>query len=343
MSSGAGVSGNVQGSYGETSSNSRGWTASDRSIPAMTIGEALLRGYGLYQDKVQGKDGKWKDNTRYMPYTGGGLTGLAGQSIDFYNAMLQNAGYGGQLDEQMGVRGDVMGQANDNLLARINGTSPILSPQESALLDQMFNAERMRGMEDIETAARNAAGARGMSISDSPIGNDYLSNVRKFQEDMGSRRAQTGLQMRGQNDALNSDLAKFQSTLAQQAFQNRLNLASGGPNLATGMWQGLSNQRLGSIAHETQNYSNRTTGSNWNVAGGITGGYCVIAAALYGFGTPKFRRARRFIFDQWQGGVADIVRSLYRRYGQAVAWAVEHVPGVRAALTPLFDLAVARG
>ena len=70
------------------------------------------------------------------------------------------------------------------------------------------------------------------------------------------------------------------------------------------------------------------------MAGG--GAFCWIAAALYGYGSPEFSLARRWIFEQWRGPVAALCRMLYKRYGQHIAqkpWALRW-------LRPWFDLAV---
>ncbi len=70
---------------------------------------------------------------------------------------------------------------------------------------------------------------------------------------------------------------------------------------------------------------------------------CWIAAAIYGPFTTEFFAARRYIFDRWQGRIADITRNLYLRFGPRVAVLVQRHRLVRAALKPLFDIAVERG
>lgn len=63
---------------------------------------------------------------------------------------------------------------------------------------------------------------------------------------------------------------------------------------------------------------------------------CWVAGALYGWNTLRFRRARYFIFEQWQGPVAALTRWLYVKTGRRVAQRGWLLP----LLKPLFDLAV---
>ena len=69
------------------------------------------------------------------------------------------------------------------------------------------------------------------------------------------------------------------------------------------------------------------------------GGFCWIAAAIYGDGTPEFIAARRWIFYEWTGPVAACVRFGYRHFGQQIAKS----PWLCGKLKPLFDIAVQKG
>jgi hypothetical protein len=70
---------------------------------------------------------------------------------------------------------------------------------------------------------------------------------------------------------------------------------------------------------------------------------CWIAAALYGAESPAVAWARHWIFTAWRGPRAALVRTLYRRVGRPVAWAVRRSPTLRRWLRPWFDRAVVRG
>lgn len=67
---------------------------------------------------------------------------------------------------------------------------------------------------------------------------------------------------------------------------------------------------------------------------------CWIAAAIYGEGTKEFQLARKWIFELWQGPVADSVRNFYLDHGREIALLVRTNPGFKEAIKPLFDLAV---
>ena len=73
---------------------------------------------------------------------------------------------------------------------------------------------------------------------------------------------------------------------------------------------------------------------------GIAAVACWIAAAIYGEGTQEFQLARKWIFELWQGPLANSVRNLYLDYGREIALLVRVNPEFREAIKPLFDLAV---
>jgi hypothetical protein len=67
---------------------------------------------------------------------------------------------------------------------------------------------------------------------------------------------------------------------------------------------------------------------------------CWVAAAIYGDDSREFVLARRWIRDEWQGPVADVVRRLYVIVGPHAAPYVRRWPWLRSLLKPLFDVAV---
>jgi hypothetical protein len=72
---------------------------------------------------------------------------------------------------------------------------------------------------------------------------------------------------------------------------------------------------------------------------GAAAAMCWVAAAVYGFGTPEFFAARRFIVVLWRGRVADATRWLYLRIGP---W-LGRRPKLCRLFKPLLDVAVRRG
>lgn len=229
-------------------------------------------------------------------------------------------------------------QALQNQYNRASGVSPVLSPQEQALLDEYYGNMQRTGLADIQKFAQQQAAARGFSVADSPIYDESGRQSQELIRGLSADKAKQAFVLRDSNAAFNDGLAKFASNLRQQAWNNRLALATS-PTTAQQVMQGMYGSRVG-VAQEIRGH---TDTSSWNVSGNVSAGYCWIAAAIYGEGTEEFKAARRFIFARWDGLLARLGRRAYRKYGQQVAWAVKHIPGVRALLKPLFDIAVRRG
>lgn len=183
---------------------------------------------------------------------------------------------------------------------------------------------------------------RGMTIGDSPIGNEYLRQSRELTEGLGAAKSASALDMGNTNANFNAAMSQFQNNLRQQSYMNRLSLSTAQP-ASYGMQGQLFGERQ---AQGTKQFKGFQTG--WNAGIDLTQllgaamSACWIADAIYGAHSREFWLARHFIFNRWQGGLADTVRSLYMKIGRPVAWMVRHVPGVRQALKPLFDMAVAR-
>ena len=116
-------------------------------------------------------------------------------------------------------------KASANILARLNGTAPVLSPEQTAYLDTIFGTALKRGEADLQRFGEQQAASRGMNITDSPIGGDLLRQRREFGEGLESSRAKSALDLGNAGAEFSSNLANFRAQLQQQAFQNRLALA----------------------------------------------------------------------------------------------------------------------
>lgn len=134
-------------------------------------------------------------------------------------------------------------KATANLLARINGTAPVLSPEQSQYLDTIYGTALQRGEADLMRFGQQAAASRGMAVTDSPIGGDLLRQRREFGEGLESSRAKSALDLGSAGEAFNANLAQFREQLRQQAFQNRLALGGLNPGFSP-FAAGLSNERL---------------------------------------------------------------------------------------------------
>jgi hypothetical protein len=160
-------------------------------------------------------------------------------------------------------------KAAANLLARLTGQAPVLSPEEQARVDTVFGTTQARGEEDLMRFARDLADARGMSTADSPIHDVSLQERRKFGEGMASSKAAAELDLGNTNAIFNQGLMEFQERLRQQAYMNRLALSQMQPG-SQAFGNQLFGQRLGSAKRTSHG-----SFSNWGVGmdiGQIAGG-----------------------------------------------------------------------
>lgn len=131
-----------------------------------------------------------------------------------------------------------------NLLARINGTAPVLSPEAQARIDTAFNASRVSGEKDINRSFLEDANARGLSITDTAIANAKGSALADFLRGLESAKATSALNVGDTEANFNQGLAQFQAALRNQAAMNRMAMASNSPasfGLANSLFgQGLS-------------------------------------------------------------------------------------------------------
>jgi len=114
--------------------------------------------------------------------------------------------------------------ASQNILNRLQGTAPVLSPEQEAYLDTIYRTSLKRGEADLMQFGQQAAASRGMSITDSPIGGELLKQRREFGEGLESSRAKSALDLGSAGTEFSANLANFREQLRQQAFQNRLAL-----------------------------------------------------------------------------------------------------------------------
>lgn len=149
-----------------------------------------------------------------------------------------------------------------------------VSPEVRELVKKQFQSQRTLGSENIKRAATESAGSRGLTLEDSPIGDPYLRAIALLESQLGGAEAESVLgfgerfgqfrenAMQGRTGLLESmrkaaraqsflesqsakdfdlNVADFQNRLKQQAFQNRLQLATTMGNLGIN----LSGQRTG--------------------------------------------------------------------------------------------------
>ena len=187
----------------------------------------------------------------------------------------------------------VQALATENLLARLEGRSPVLPPEAEARVGTAFGAAKTRGLEDLTRLANETAAMRGMTRADSPVAAPFLQESGRFIQGLEGTRAQAELDV-GQTEALFSQsLADFQSRLQQQAFMNRLALAGGTFAPQAGMMaQNLFAQRL---ASDPRSQTMQQFPSTLQLAQGYTqlGGQLAgaVGGAMLGASTARVKRA----------------------------------------------------
>lgn len=155
----------------------------------------------------------------------------------------------------------VLELATEQILARLEGRAPVLSPAAEQRIGTAFPTAERRGQESIRRFGEEAAGARGMRLTDSPIGAEALRQSRELTEGLGAARAGAELDV-GQTEALFAQsLRDFQNRLQQQALMNRLAMSATAP-AAFGLQQQLFAQRIAASPRTFSQFGN-LSGSQW--------------------------------------------------------------------------------
>ena len=125
---------------------------------------------------------------------------------------------------QAGMEREIQTLASQNVLNRLKGTAPILSPEQEGYLQTIYGTALSRGEADLTRFAQQQASSRGMNVTDSPIGSDLLRQRRELGEGLESSRAKSALDLGSAGSEFATNLMNFRQQLQQQAFQNRLAL-----------------------------------------------------------------------------------------------------------------------
>lgn len=157
-------------------------------------------------------------------------------------------------------------KASENILARLEGRAPILSPEEQGNLDTIYGNTQRQGEQNLSRFAQEIAAARGLAVSDSPIGNEALRQQQEFTSNLGAQKSASAFDLGNASQAFNQQLASFQAQLRQQALANRLSMASNAP-ASFGFQNSLFGERLGQA-----NRSFTGSGSNFNWGAGANMG-----------------------------------------------------------------------
>ncbi len=176
--------------------------------------------------------------------------------------------------EQSGLYGQLQGlqgQAATGLQGIMGGQ--LLTPQQQAAQQQYFQSIMAPALQQMQQTASQEAARRGMTISDSPIGGDYLRQLANYQAQMGGQQAGQALQLQGQNQNMFQNVLNFGNQLRQSADQNRLALAQAQPG-SYNFGQQLAQNRIQSApVIQTMSGGATTKAPTWSLgAGDILGG-----------------------------------------------------------------------
>jgi len=142
------------------------------------------------------------------------------QAMAAQQALENSQGY----QQMMGI-GPQAAQGLQGLMS--NGMMP--SQQQQAALQQYYQSIMAPQLAQMQQTAQQEAARRGMTVSDSPIGGDYLRQLANYQAQMGGQQAGSALQLGQQNANMYQNALNFGGQLQQNAAQNRLALASAQP------------------------------------------------------------------------------------------------------------------
>ena len=127
----------------------------------------------------------------------------------------------------MGQLQGLQGQAATGLEGLMGGQ--LVNPAQQRALQQYYQSIMAPQLAQMQQTAGSEAARRGMTISDSPIGGDYLRQLANYQAQMGGQQAGSALQLSQQNQRGYQDVLNFGNQLRGQADQNRLQLAQAQP------------------------------------------------------------------------------------------------------------------
>jgi hypothetical protein len=108
-----------------------------------------------------------------------------------------------------------------------------LSPELQAKLGTIYDERRRQGNEELKRFGVEAAGARGMEMTDSPIFNPLMREKANMESQLGASQAQSYLSMRSEELARAQGLREFQEGLKQRrTFDNPMGMYNAAADLA---------------------------------------------------------------------------------------------------------------
>lgn len=188
---------------------------------------------------------------------------------------------GGLFDTQNQISNDVDTGIANQVSSENNQLS--ITPEQRALIEQVYGAQRSAGQEQLDRYASQLAGARGMMVSDSPIGNELLRRKAAMEEQLGGSQAQATLGYGQFQQQFQESRRQFQSQLKQQSLLNRM--AMGQQALGLGEFLLGNRYGLGPATKKSKTTGTSTGGGGGGSAAGGGGGMGGLGGFLNGAGS----------------------------------------------------------
>lgn len=125
---------------------------------------------------------------------------------------------------------EVRALSSKRALAILKGEAPQLSTAQRASLETLYGTASRRGTEELTRYGEEIAAARGMRLTDTPIGSEILREKSRLEEGLGAARASAELDYGQRQQAFDESVRQFQAGLSSAAFQNRLALLGTSPS-----------------------------------------------------------------------------------------------------------------
>lgn len=181
------------------------------------------------------------------------LQALNAQAATAQANELQRAIQAQQQYEQSGgfQQAQQLGQQAGGLLKQDMEGGQLISPAQQQALQTYFQSIMAPQQQQMRDVAGQEAARRGMTISDSPIGNSFLDKLASYNAQMGGQQAGQALQLQQNNRGMQQNLMGLGQQLQQNAAQNRLQLASAQPG-SYQLGNQMAQQRIQSAPVTTQ-------------------------------------------------------------------------------------------
>jgi len=149
-------------------------------------------------------------------------SGDLGNFLDFdiANAAAPDASLSDDtFDFSKGFNADFLQELQNQTNASFQGQG--LNAGEQGLIDTTFDAQRLRGEQDLFRFADELAGRGNLQLSDSPVADPALRAFSDFQSNIGGAQAAAELGQINTNRGRLDSARGFQENLQQQGFLNR--------------------------------------------------------------------------------------------------------------------------